>query len=373
MQRPNYEIARADAGFRWQVGSGQSPLTELTGIPFGEFNLNPKACIEAFRLGRPRLREMFGPDVQPPALSTPHISYGHVSGLGSRLTFPEDGEVGHSHLYTSLAEGIVALKQPVDFATAGMAPFYLDFLRQIRDAFPGEEVGFTYGLEGPITTAWELRGEGFFTDIYDDPEGAAEFLSLATDSIVAFHRFASSVRGVPAINPAGGGMCDDLASMMPPALWPDLVLPAWERYYAGVTTGIRNAHVEDLRASQLPYLEEIGLSYYDPSISHRLNPRIIAANCRVPFGWRLGSFHYDGMSADDVRDFVFQSVADGACAVFTYLEGCMCSEPYVEKVAAFVTAAKEAERCLAAGGSPAELGTWVSQSGREKLWDHWPA
>ncbi|MHB0878083.1 MAG: uroporphyrinogen decarboxylase/cobalamine-independent methonine synthase family protein [Anaerolineae bacterium] len=372
MQRPDYETARANAGFRWSVGSGQSPLTELSGIPIREFNLNPKACIEAYRVGRARLRELFGPEVQPPALSTPHVSYGHVNGLGSQLLFPEGGEVGHTHIYGSLREGIAALKQPVDFATAGMAPFYLDFRRQMQEAFPGEEVGFTFGLEGPITTAWELRGEGFFTDIYDDPAAAATFMALSTESIVAFHRFTASVRGAAAVNPSGAGMCDDLASMMPPALWPTLVLPFWEMYYAGMTTGTRSAHVEDLRRAQLPFLEDIGLSYYDPSISHRLNPPIIAANCRVPFGWRLGSFHYYGMSADDVRDFVFQSVADGACAVFTYAEASICREPHVAKVAAFIAAAKEVERCLDAGGSREEIGSWVSPAGRAKLWGHWP-
>lgn len=166
-------------------------------------------------------------------------------------------------------------------------------------------------------------------------------------------------------------MCDDIASNIPPYLWRDLVLPAWDRFYRGMTTGRRSAHVEDLRPAQLPYLEAIGLSYYDPSISHRLNPRIIRDSCRVPFGWRLGSFHYLNLTADDVRDFVFQAVADGACAVFTYVESLLVHEPQRSKVFAFIEAAQEVERALAQGATQADLAGHVSEAGRTKFWDHW--
>ncbi|NPV09886.1 MAG: hypothetical protein HPY83_18235 [Anaerolineae bacterium] len=195
MYRPDYENARREAGFRWHVGSSQAALREVTGIPIEQFNLDPDACIEAYRRGQPILDELFGDAVGPVPIATPAVSYGHVNGLGSELIFPEGGEVAHTHIYTSLEEGIQALRQPVDFATAGMAPFFLDFWEKMRAAFPGREVGFSYGLEGPITTAWELRGEGFFTDIFDQPERAQEFLGLVVDSILEFHRFRCSVSG----------------------------------------------------------------------------------------------------------------------------------------------------------------------------------
>lgn len=370
-QRPNYETARAEAGFRWFVGSSQGALRTLTGTPIREFNLDPEACIEAYRKGRPLIREIFGPEVQLPPLSTPSISYGHVNGLGSQLTFPEGGEVGHSHIYDSLDEAIAALQRPVDFATAGMAPFYIEFHEKMQAAFPGEKVGFAYSLEGPITTAWEMRGEGFFLDIYDEPEKTEHFLRLATDSIIDFHRFRSRVNGTPAVNPAGGGMVDDLASMIPPQLWPRFVLPYWEQYYRGITSGPRSAHVEDLRPPQLPYLEDIGLRRYDPSISHKLNPQLIFAHCRVPFGWRLGSFHYSGLSHREVQDFVYQSVADGASEVFTYVAADMCREPAIGKVQSFIEAAQETERMLQAGATREEVGEMVSPRGRDKFWEHW--
>lgn len=370
-EEPDYKTARKNAGFRWGVGGTQDALRELTGIPIREFNLNPSACIEAYKKGRPLLRDMYGEDVLLPGVATPAISYGHVNGLGSELLFPEGGEVAHTHIYSSLEEGIAALRKPVDFAAAGMAPFFLDFRHTLQDAFPGEKVSFSYGYEGPITTAWELRGESFFMDIYDNPEATLEFLNLATESIIAFHCFYSKVNDTPAFNPRSGGMCDDISSMIPPHMWREFVLPYWDQYYSGITTGNRYAHVEDLRPAQLKYLEEAGLMRYDPSISPQLNPRIIYSECRIPFNWRLGSFHYFRMDCRDVEDFVFQAVADGASRVSTSIEGVMCNEHITEKVLTFIRAAKEAKQLLDDGASRKKIGGLVSESGRKKFWDHW--
>jgi hypothetical protein len=369
--RPDYSAAREQAGFTYSASSSQGALREITGTPIREFNLDPGPCIEAYRRGRPMIREMFGEGVSLPGVTTPAISYGHVNCLGSELLFPEGGEVAQTHIYDSLEQGLEALRQPVDFAATGMAPFYLEFRERMQEAFPGEPVGFSFGLEGPITTAYEVRGDGFFTDIFDGLDLVQEFMQALTDSILGFHRVICAVHDRPVINPNGAGMCDDLSSFVPPRLFPNVVLPYWDQYYSGMTTGRRTAHVEDLRAEQLPFLEEIGLTWYDPSISPKLNPQIIAANCRVPFAWRLGSFHYREMTCRDVEDFVFQAAADGASAVTTNVAETMCNSEGVAKVHAFIGAAKEAKRLVADGCSRGEIGQRVSAEGKQKLWDAW--
>ena len=369
--RPDYSIAREKAGFGWSAGSSQGALRAVTQTPIREFNLEPEACIDAYRRGRPMIREMFGEDVSLPGASTPAISYGHPNGLGSELLFPEGGEVAQTHIYGSLEEGLCALREPVDFATAGMAPFYLQFRERMQEAFPDEAVGFAFGLEGPITTAYELRGDGFFTDIFDAPDLAREFMEALVESVLQFHRFLCSARGAEPSNPHGAGMCDDLSSFIPPRLWPELVLPYWDQYYRGMTTGSRSAHVENLRAAQLPFLEDIGLVRYDPSVSPDLHPQIIAKHCRVPFAWRLCSFHYREMSCEDVEDFVFQSCADGASSVTTVVAETMCDEEHVAKVHAFIRAGKEAKRLVEQGCPRDEIGQRVSPTGKEKLWEGW--
>lgn len=370
--RPDYDKARAEAGFIWSVRGCYLAAIAFAGIPLRDFNLKPEACIAAFREGRPLMYQMFGDWLPPLTPATPPVSYGHVNCLGSELMFPEGGEVAHTHPYGSLDEAIARLREPVDWASSGMAPFFLDFWEQMKAAFPDESVGFSFGVEGPLTTAYELRGEGFFTDLFDDPEKTHEFLRLTTASIIDYHRWRFELMGAPFPNPQGGGMVDDIASFVPHHMFADFVMPYWQQYYEGITTGTRRAHVEDLRRPQLRYLEDIGLAFFDPSISAKLNPQILHDEIRVPFGWRLGSFHYRDMDTQAVSDFVFQAAADGASSVFTIIEGTLSNTQGRDKILAFKQAGEEAARVLEEGGSRADLEHYVSPAGKERFWAHFP-
>jgi len=373
-RRPNYDTARAEAGFEWSASTNYYAYFQLANVPIRDFFLQPDACIEAYTIGRARAREILAEDrdITFAGPATPPISYGHVNGLGAELLFPEGGEVAHTHPYRSLKEGIAALRKPVDYAQAGMAPFYLDFHRKLKAAFPNEKVGFGYSLEGPITTAYELRGDEVFTDALDEPDLFKEFLRLTTASIIEFHRFRAAVNEVPAVSPDAAGMADDIASLFRPDLFPEFVVPYWDQYFTGLTTGYRHAHVENLRGPHLKHLETVGLYRFDPSISAQLNPKIISRECRVPFAWRLGDFHFADLTADEVRDWVFQAAADGASSVFISLTGKMCLEPTLSKVRSFIRAAKEAQAMLKAGKTRADVGRLVTEAGRRRFWDHWP-
>jgi hypothetical protein len=102
-----------------------------------------------------------------------------------------------------------------------------------------------------------------------------------------------------------------------------------------------------------------------------LNPRLVADGCRVPFQWRLGSFHLRDMDLRDVADFVYQAAADGASAVFLVTEASLCHEADVRKIQAFISAAKDAKTMLGAGLARSEVGQRVSPSGKAKFWEHW--
>lgn len=369
---PDYATLRDQTPFSWSVSGTYLSYLKLAGVPIRDFFLSPEAGIEVYRTGRRRVAELFGPEVGATTPATPPISYGHPNALGAELYFPEGGEVAVEHMFQDSLDGaIAALRQPVDFNQAPMAKFYLDFRAQMQRAFPDEKIWFSYGWEGPVTTGYELRGDAFFFDVLDQPEKTREFLGLLTTSVVDFYAWHCGISGLPVLKPDSAGLCDDIASMIPPPLWGQLVLPFWDQYFSGMTTGKRIAHVEDLRPAQLRHLETIGLWYYDPSISRQLNPRIIAQECRVPFGWRLGSFHYRNLTCADVEDFVFQAAADGASKVFTLLEGNMCEPPNIEKVRAFIRAGQAAQALLEKGGSRAELSERVSARGRKKFWDTW--
>jgi hypothetical protein len=51
--------------------------------------------------------------------------------------------------------------------------------------------------------------------------------------------------------------------------------------------------------------------------------------------WRLGSFHYDSMNEEDIRQFVYHAAAQQAERVFTVFEPVMCNEKTIEKVRQF--------------------------------------
>lgn len=354
--RPDYDRLRAERGFNWNVSASYGTLVGMTGVPIREFFLRPEACIEVYQRGRPMVRERFGPDVALPAPATPPVSYGHGNGLGAPLLFPEGGEVGHEPIYRSLAEGIEALAKPVDFRSAGMAPFYIDFYHALQKAFPGETVGFGYTREGPLTTAYVVRGDEFFYDLMDEPVLVKEFLARLTESIIQFTHFMCDLLGHPRMNADAAGLCDDIAAVVPPALFPDLVLPFWEQYFQGLTTGQRYAHVENLSAEQLPFLEEIGLDGYDPSISPKLTPRLIAQHCRVPFQWRLPGFHLPWMSSRDIEEFIRQAAADGASGVTTDLHDCW-DETVVDKIHTFIRVAREVKQMIDEGVPREQIAT----------------
>lgn len=86
---------------------------------------------------------------------------------------------------------------------------------------------------------------------------------------------------------------NDVGSMLSSAIWPEFVLPYYERFFQGLTTGKRAAHIEDLRPEHLHLLEHMGLSDFDPGISHKIkrtarrNARRVAGS--PPLHERCGS------------------------------------------------------------------------------------
>jgi hypothetical protein len=373
LRTPDYTRLRAEYPFTWYVGAGYYALLDLVPeISLYDTNVSAEAMIELYRKGIPLFEELFDDRVPRPALTTPAISYAHVNGLGVDLVFPEFGEVNYEHTGWSLDRLIAILEQPIDWRNAGMMPTYIGYRETMRKAFPGKKVGTGLSYEGPMTTAYELRDSAVFTDVYDEPERFKQFLGLMTESIIDFAKFRRSLDGTPAIDPSGTGMCDDLASMFAPSMWDEFVLPYQHQYYDGLTTGTRSAHIEDLRPDHLPFLEELGLVRFDPSISPKISPVDLRDRCRVPFGWRLGSFHYATMDETDVRDWVFKAVADGASFVFTHVSNNMTNEKAVRKLETFMAAAEQVKTMLAAGASATDLLAEVTEKGKYRFWETWP-
>jgi len=352
---------RPDTPFTWYVTCGMPTYTALAGVRFDRTFREIDAIVEAYTVGEPRARALFGPDVRYGGPAWAGISYGHVNCLGSTLRFPPDSEVAHTPIYGSLGEGIEALQQPVDWASAGLMPFYLALWEQLKRAFPELDVGFGgFGYEGPITTAWEVRGHAFFADTYDQPAPYRAFMQLLTRSIVGYAAFVRALNGQPA-HVDRVSLYDDVSSMIHPRLWPELVLPYHEQFFREQEAGAarRHAHIENLVPAHLSHLDALGLDSFDPSVSPRLTPTDLSAQCSVPFLWRLNEMHVRDRTRDQIRHFVFNAIADGASGVFCTLSRTMTGPEQVSKIHAFIEAAKQVERLLADGCARDQLARYA--------------
>lgn len=375
MYKVNYETARKEAGFEWYIGSSVYSYMELAGISLSEFNKNPLAGIEAYK---PKylnmVKEMVGDILRPAGIATPAVSYGHVNFLGVPLVFPEgEGEVNYVHQHKSLDEWIEILKNNMEFKEMTReGQFFLDYREKLQEAYPDKKVNWSMGYEGPMTTAYELRDMDFFYDLFDEPKKLHEYLRLLTMNIIEYIKFNFKINDRPIFNPKEGFMCDDIASLIPANMFEEFVVPYWEMYYQGITSGPRGIHTEDHTYKTLKYFEQVNINYFDPSISHKLSPELIRDNCRVPFGWRMGAFHFTDLTPDEVRDWVYKAVEDGACKVFTHMTKRMHDDATIKKVKAFHEAAVNAKEMFDGGASREEIGKLVSAKGRKKFWDNWP-
>jgi hypothetical protein len=102
-----------------------------------------------------------------------------------------------------------------------------------------------------------------------------------------------------------------------------------------------------------------------------LTPQIIAKTCRVPFMWRIGSFHFPQMSKKDTSDFVYLAAADGASNVHTYIAGDTLDPETVEKISIFRETAQKVQKLLLDGMPRAELKKITGYSDSTEFWDRW--
>lgn len=331
--------------FEWYVSSGYSVYAYLAGLRLDEIYKDYSSCANAFKVGREKIKEIFGEEVTTSPPSCAPISYGHVICLGAPVTFPDDSEPGVRPIYKSIDEGIEALKEEVDFSNNYLFKHYLGMWEYLKKEFPDEKVYFSgFGWEGPITTSVLLRGTDFYMDILEFPEKAKKFLSLVTESIIKFVYFTKKINSQPPVNSEGAGLCDDLSSLVSPSLWDEFVIPYWEKYYRGLTTGKRTIHVENLKPEHLSFLKKVNIAHYDPAISPALNPKIIRENIDIPFGWQLPSFQLRDMKKEDVQKWVCEMVAQGAGLLYYSMEEKIsCQQDNPEKVKMFIQTCKEIE------------------------------
>jgi hypothetical protein len=326
--------------FDWSVIPLWPTYAHLCGVTLDEVYRSPAVCADVLRRGREKVREIFGPEIHPIGLVAPPVSYGHLACLGAEVLFPYDSEPSVRPFVSSLEEGLQLVeKERPPFEQNALLRRWMDFRDGLRKEFPEEKIPFGgFGAQGPVTSCVLARGQSFYADLYDAPEQARQFLLRMADSIAAFRRFLLSANGQPEINPQGGFLTDDFASLISPGMWPEFVLPAWDRLFRGITTGSRSVHVENLTRAHLPLLKQAGIVYYDPSVSSMLSPKIIRETIEIPYCWLIPSFKIAAMPAGEIAAVVEDALIHGAGRVWTEIDRINCEGENPAKIRAFVNA-----------------------------------
>jgi hypothetical protein len=300
--------------FSYYVALSFGVLPRLVGEKLKDMYLKPEVAARCYTEGVGIARNIYGDKIHYPAPAVPPISYIHLSALGAKIQFPEDdGEPNARPAgFPCIDEAIERVEEPVDFAACEWVTHRQDFAKRLGGILD-KNIAPSLGLEGPITTAVLLYGNGFYAELLAEPEKSMRFLEAITDSIIEFTRF---VRGSFEVG-GSHGICDDLSSLISPGMWPEFVLPFWNRIYEAFTNDGRHLHCENLSEGHLPLLNRLGLSFFDPSHAPLLRPSMLKKHLQMPWQWRVQSVHViDGF--DRIRREMEDAVESGASRIPLY-------------------------------------------------------
>lgn len=325
------------SGVKWHLAVPPEVSTEYAGTRLGDYYSRSDTMIETNRLAREKFLSLYGVDIGGPSVAVP--AYVGVTALGADMVLPGD----HPPMIVNQGrvlpdrQSVLALEPayPEDSEWLGK---YMR-IREEMGAVLGELPPIGAGQEGPITSAVLLRGASFFEDVLDEPEVAHHLLQVVTDTYINFVRYVREVNGAPA--QGGVGIADDMAGMLSPALWPEFVVPYWERIYTELGPGKRSVHTELLRPAHLHYLVELGINSYDPGNDQYLTLEdVLAAVGDMYFWWNLFTVRDTKEGTPEfIRSYYEDCVHKGAKGIMTEL----CRATPRENVLAFVEIARKYE------------------------------
>jgi uroporphyrinogen-III decarboxylase len=284
---------------------------EYAGTAQGDYYTEVETYLYTERLFPDRFEQATG---YRPAygLSVPVPAYEGAAALGGELlsTPAHQPMIRNQGRVLRTAKEIDALEVP-DPWQLDRFQMHLETWRTLRRRFPGQDVGLSAGQEGPVTTAVLLRGADFYADCLLDPERAHRLLSICTDTYIAFTGAVREATGAP---PVGGvGIADDHAGNISPAMWPEFVIPHYERIYVELEATRRSMHTELVRREHLPLLAQLELDHLNFGENQYLTVRDVVEELDVPFDWHVKTISemLQG-TPGQIQAAYRQAVADGA-------------------------------------------------------------
>lgn len=275
----------------------ESLMAEIAGVRLKSTHFEVDAILKTYDAIKPLADDL---GIMPPRPRLAGFAYPHVAALGAQVEFAEDGEPNVLPLIHAPDE-IDRLREPADYLAAPLIQDRLKLAAELgrrRQDAADKFIGHPY--EGPITTAVLLMGQDFFPLVYDDPGRARQLLRFCSET--ALHYSAALHRHWYGNAPATpGGIPDDFAGMLPPALFSEFVVPYWNMIYADRPAGKRSLHSELLREDHLPYLSAAQIGNFDPGADQYLNPELLRRKCPCPFRILIKSWEINDMTAGQIE------------------------------------------------------------------------
>lgn len=314
----------------------------LAGVSEKDFFLDADKLILAWNAATEWTLDTFHGRIPPREPTAAPNSYGHLICLGAPIRYSDSAEPNISPAADSLEDAIRLLEDArgMDFTACPIFRQYVELSARLREVYPSSPAIGGLVAEGPLTSAVLYRGTDFYMDMIDEPERAAYYLELMTDSSLAFRAAVNTFCGRPAVSNACDRFADDLASMVPPSMWDEMVVPFWRRHFAGMTTGAEHPlHCEALVPAHLPYLEKAGVTHYQPSVSPQITLESLRANTALPFDWLLYMYHVTEMTDQQIADWVAEAIPYGPTAIRTQLGAYTIQSGKVDRIQAFLDVA----------------------------------
>jgi len=320
-------------GQHYSLSFSDSLLAEVAGVPQAALHTDVDAICRAYEAIVP-VAERLG--VEPPRPGLAGLAYNHVSTLGCEVTISADAPEPACKPCIRSPEDIDRLEEPDDYLAAPLVSQRLRLAAALKVRRPDASERIGHDFEGPVTTAALLMGQDFFTLPYEDPARAHRLLDFCTRSALNYCRAIRRHQG-RRFGPGPAGMCDDFAGIFGPEQFREFVVPYWEKMYQGLGATRRSLHSELLREEHLPFLAELKIDEYDPSVDQYLTPEILKRSCPVPFTLRIWPAEVLSCSAAElVRMYRYRASFEPTVITFS-----LCRMVEESKIAALLEVARE--------------------------------
>ena len=173
---------------------------------------------------------------------------------------------------------------------------------------------------------------------YDDPARAHRLLEFCAGSALNYTHVLIKHQHRSAISEQTW-LCDDFAGMFPPKMFAEFVVPYWVMMCEGLQSDSRVLHSELLRREHLPFLTDLKIDTFDPSVDEHITPEILREVCPVPYMLRLWPAWVQQQSVDELVQ-KYRHLADFEATVITFALNRLVEE---SKVVTLLEVARELE------------------------------